>query len=281
MKLITLNTHSLIEKDYEQKLRYFAEMMIKEDVDVVALQEVNQRMDEAAVSPLEHPYYVAAEPEAVCRRGNHALRLANLLTELGVKYYWSWVPIKISYDTYTEGAAIFSKEKIEDIQSVWISINRVHEDWAARKALGIKVKNNWFYSVHTGWWDDKREPFWVHWDTIREAVRHTCKTGEKCFVMGDFNCPADIRNEGYDYVENSGWFDTYKLAKKKDAGTTARRKIDGWSDRTGNAMRADEGLRIDYIWCSHMVDVEESRVVANGKCYPVMSDHYGVEVFVE
>ena len=60
-----------------------------------------------------------------------------------------------------------------------------------------------------------------------------------------------------------------------------RRKIDGWSERTGNAMRAEEGLRIDYIWCSHMVDVAESRVVANGKCYPVMSDHYGVEVFVE
>ena len=41
MKLITLNTHSLIEEHYEEKLHAFAEMVRKEKPDILALQEVN------------------------------------------------------------------------------------------------------------------------------------------------------------------------------------------------------------------------------------------------
>ena len=42
MKLITLNTHSLIEEHYEEKLHAFAEVVRKEKPDILALQEVNQ-----------------------------------------------------------------------------------------------------------------------------------------------------------------------------------------------------------------------------------------------
>ena len=49
MKLITLNTHSLVEPDYENKLKLFAEAVLRERPDVVALQEVNQSMGEPAV----------------------------------------------------------------------------------------------------------------------------------------------------------------------------------------------------------------------------------------
>ncbi len=42
MKLITLNTHSLIEEHYEKKLRAFAEVIRKEKPDILAMQEVNQ-----------------------------------------------------------------------------------------------------------------------------------------------------------------------------------------------------------------------------------------------
>ena len=48
MKLITLNTHSLVEPDYENKLKLFAEAVLRERPDVVALQEVNQSMGEPA-----------------------------------------------------------------------------------------------------------------------------------------------------------------------------------------------------------------------------------------
>ena len=49
MKLMTLNTHSLVEPGYENKLKLFAEVVLRERPDVIALQEVNQSMGEPAV----------------------------------------------------------------------------------------------------------------------------------------------------------------------------------------------------------------------------------------
>lgn len=49
MKLITLNTHSLAEPDYENKLKLFAGAVLRETPDVIALQEVNQSVDEEPV----------------------------------------------------------------------------------------------------------------------------------------------------------------------------------------------------------------------------------------
>ena len=48
MKLLTLNTHSLIEPAYEAKRDAFVEFIRKEQPDVFVLQEVNQ----TAAAPL-------------------------------------------------------------------------------------------------------------------------------------------------------------------------------------------------------------------------------------
>lgn len=45
MKLLTLNTHSLLEENFEKKLEWFVEIILKEKPDIIALQEVNQSMD--------------------------------------------------------------------------------------------------------------------------------------------------------------------------------------------------------------------------------------------
>lgn len=42
MKLLTLNTHSLIEPDYEAKREIFVNFIAAEQPEVFALQEVNQ-----------------------------------------------------------------------------------------------------------------------------------------------------------------------------------------------------------------------------------------------
>ena len=42
MKLLTLNSHSIIEEDYEKKLLVFVDYVTSAQVDVIALQEVNQ-----------------------------------------------------------------------------------------------------------------------------------------------------------------------------------------------------------------------------------------------
>ena len=42
MKLITLNTHSIVEPDYEEKLYSFSRVVLEERPEILALQEVNQ-----------------------------------------------------------------------------------------------------------------------------------------------------------------------------------------------------------------------------------------------
>ena len=42
MKILTLNTHSLQEENYADKLNRFVEGILKEKPDIIAMQEVNQ-----------------------------------------------------------------------------------------------------------------------------------------------------------------------------------------------------------------------------------------------
>ena len=42
-----------------------------------------------------------------------------------------------------------------------------------------------------------------------------------------------------------------------------------------------DAKRLDYIFCNTQKKVKSSKVVCNGKNYPVVSDHYGVMIEVE
>lgn len=275
MKLLTLNTHSLIEENYETKLKQFVEMVLKELPDVIALQEVNQSMyAEEAPSPETYGYMPCEGNEKPVRSDNHVYRVAKMLESYGRNYFWTWIPLKIGYGTYEEGLAIMSRTPIDDTKEFFISKIRDYQNWKTRKLLGIRIEDTWYCSVHMGWWDDDDDPFEVQWEIVdRNLYRE-----EKCVVMGDFNCPAGVPGEGYDYVKISGWLDTYELAEKKDDGITVGHVIDGWRERLPEDT---SGMRIDYIWSKHPVVVKSSRVVFNGQNYPVISDHYGIKVVTE
>ena len=273
MKLLTLNTHSLAEPDYERKLHLFAEVIKKEQPDVFALQEVNQtRKARETTADGQEGYVPCRGFEGPVREDNHALGLAKLLFQSGCPYEWTWVPAKVGYDIYEEGLALFSRRPIEDTEQFFISKSQSFDYWKTRKILGILVKGQWFYSVHMGWWADDEEPFAHHWDAAAAQVKKHKDTKETVWVMGDFNSPCDRPGEGYDYIKQSGWLDTYELAEEKDDGITVGKVIDGWRDEKGRST----GMRIDYIWCSKKVRIERSEVICNDKKYPVVSDHYGV-----
>ena len=68
MKLLTLNTHSLIIPEHEAKREIFVDFIAKEQPEVFALQEVNQ----TAAAPLlaEAPAEISGRlPTAPCGRG--------------------------------------------------------------------------------------------------------------------------------------------------------------------------------------------------------------------
>jgi endonuclease/exonuclease/phosphatase family metal-dependent hydrolase len=60
------------------------------------------------------------------------------------------------------------------------------------------------------------------------------------YIMGDFNNPADIRNEGYDLITNAGWQDAYAVAATRIGSVTVPPANDSWE-------RNEVPLSIDYI----------------------------------
>lgn len=279
MKILTLNTHSLVEEKYEEKLIEFVKMLKEEKPDVFALQEVNQSLAmQEALDASATGYIMSENGNATIRMDNHAYRVAKLLLEAGIIYQWTWIPVKVGYDIYDEGIAVFSKTTFEDTEQFYISQSEDYKNWKVRKILGVRTNNKWFYSVHMGWWNDEEEPFVKQWDVFSERLRNR---NEICYVMGDFNSPANKRNEGYDYVVRSGWMDTWQAAKSKDSGITVGTLIDGWKDKVDEVTNQNEmGMRIDFIFCNKVIPVESSKVVCNGVNYSVVSDHYGVMIEV-
>ncbi len=195
------------------------------------------------------------------------------MLEKNINYYWTWLPIKNGYDKYDEGLAILSKKEILETDTVLVSCINDYNNWKTRKILGIYSGDEWFYSVHLGWWDDKSDPFSDQWSRLSKYL-----TGkENVWLMGDFNNCAEIRNEGYDLIKNSGWQDTFEIAREKDDGITVGTVIDGWKDKITDT----NGMRIDFIWTNSENRIERTNVIFNGKNEPVISDHYGVMITVK
>lgn len=275
MKLLTLNTHSLVEDNYPQKLMDFVNAIAKEQPEIISLQEVNQTSSEAAVTGEISGYVPCGDH--VIREDNHIYNAAKRLEALGVRYYWTWLPMKRGYDKFDEGIAVMSRSPILETQTVLVSDIDDYADWKTRKLLGIRtdpLPDEWFFSVHYGWWDDPDEPFQSQW---RRTVKHFEKY-ETVWLMGDFNSPAEVRGEGYDLVSGSHFYDSYELALKRDSGVTVGKIIDGWRDKISENA---DGMRIDHIRCSKRVIVTSSEVLFNGKKYPIISDHYGVMINYE
>ncbi len=271
--MLTLNTHSLIEQNYEEKLVYFVNAIVKYEPDIIALQEVNQTSDESSLSDKFLTGYTQCQSAIPLKKDNHAYRVVKLLLEKNINYYWTWLPIKNGYDKYDEGLAILSKKEILETDTVLVSCINDYNNWKTRKILGIYSGDEWFYSVHLGWWDDKSDPFSDQWSRLSKHL-----TGkENVWLMGDFNNCAEIRNEGYDLIKNSGWQDTFEIAREKDDGITVGTVIDGWKDKITDT----NGMRIDFIWTNSENRIERTNVIFNGKNEPVISDHYGVMITVK
>lgn len=271
MKLLTLNTHSLVEENYNKKLLDFVSAIAEEQPDIIALQEVNQSCREEIVPACCLKGFCQCDSDTIVRRDNHAYNVVKLLSERGVDYYWTWIGMKLGYSQYDEGIAILSRSKIVEVNSLLISGINDYNDWKTRKIIGICTENvpdTWFYSVHMGWWDDEREPFSKQWDRIHQYM----KKYDKVWLMGDFNSPAQVAGEGYSMIEESGWYDSYRLAESKDSGITVGKVIDGWKEKISDTS----GMRIDQIWCNKKICVKSSEVIFNDKNRPVVSDHYGI-----
>ena len=275
MRLLTCNTHSLVEENYEEKLEYFIEWLDMHSYDVIAMQEVNQRIDAEKIA-VDKRWFISPNENIKIKEDNHMARVVEQLKLRGHEYYWTWVPIKIGYGIYDEGIGIMTKYPPLAVKEFYITQNHDYLNWRVRKVVGVQCevedRKVWFFSVHLGWWNDAEESFASQFATLEREIAKICGD-EEVFLMGDFNNPADIRDEGYDKVVSSGWYDTYVDAHIKDEGVTVAGLIDGWKDH-----KDIKTMRIDFIFSSKKTNIKESKVVFNGKNGQVISDHFGVEI---
>src|SRR5690625_3035716 len=123
---------------------------------------------------------------------------------------------------------------------------------------------------HLGWWDDKEEDYRVKVDRLLDQVE---QDKHPLLLLGDFNVPDQKKDEGYDYLLSKGLYNTHQLARERIGENTIIADIAGWD---GNK----QGLKIDYIFANRHADISKSRIVFNGIDGPIISDHFGVEVFL-
>lgn len=268
MKLLTLNTHSLLEENYTSKTYSFVEHIIKEKVDVFAMQEVNQSHKLPVLAENPAGYY----GHTMLKQNNHALYVDELLKKHGISYNWIWESCHLGYNIYDEGIALFSRYPILGTKIIPLSLTQSPTNYKTRKALAVccQTENGkcWFVCVHMGWWKDDEEPFINHWHNLMQALEPL--KDDPIFIMGDFNNRSDIQGEGYSLITGDNWHDLYTLAKEKDSGITSSSAIAGWF------AKESEAIRIDYIFCNKKINVKSQKSIFNGINGPVISDHYAV-----
>lgn len=277
MKLLTINTHSLQEENYPEKLAHFVEVILRESPDIIAMQEVSQTADAPLMAEDALTGQYPSAGRIPIRADNHAAQVARRLRDAGAACSWAWLPVKLGYEKYDEGVAILSLGRsIRTADRILISKSNDYANWQTRAALGVQVegRSDWFYTVHMGWWGDEDECFENQWKKLNSCVA-TKRICGPVWLMGDFNAPDAVRGESYDTVAAAGWVDTYQTALYRDHGLTVPGVIDGWRDR----LPADaQGMRLDYIWCSRETPILSSRVVFDGTTGAVISDHFGVMI---
>ncbi|MBM7051167.1 MULTISPECIES: endonuclease/exonuclease/phosphatase family protein [unclassified Rothia (in: high G+C Gram-positive bacteria)] len=272
MKILTLNTHSWVELHQIPKIKTLAKFIIDEDIDVVALQEVNQHQETLAISADE--YYLSATERAV-HHDNFGLLLAHFLKDLGRPYYWSWVDAHEAWNAYDEGVAVFSKVKPRQVAPIVMDDSYDYSQVWRRTALALEIPHAdgsfWVASTHMNWWfiEDKYL-FASDFASLDSQLRQLAGKAP-VILAGDFNNDPETPEEGYAEVISRQWHDTYPLAKAREGEYTVHKKIAGWETAT-------KAMRIDFIFTDQPLQVDYHRVVFADNSPEAISDHSGVLV---
>lgn len=280
MRLLTLNTHSRPSQQAKEILT-IASYMAREDVDLAAFQEVNQSRNGPTETDSflnDSGYCPPCGASLPVGRDNFALCLAKALQKCGMDYHWSYLPVKLGYEQYDEGLALFWRGEAKKFHVTELSHTHDYTNWKKRAAFGVLLRDCWFYSVHVSRWDDREEPFLSQWRRLNETIQRDARV----FLLGDFNCPSDRRDEGYDRMLADGWLDLFSAAKKQIGFNTAYGNIDGWSDISNrndtSGINPARGRRIDYVMTNDpRIDVCRAETVfdlARGQMS--VSDHCGI-----
>ena len=265
MKFLTLNTHSWMEKEAEEKFQLLLQDILEKDYDLICFQEINQEITSPEVE-VDHLYQALPAAESI-HQDHYVRLLVEKLAEKEKTYYWTWAYNHIGYDRYHEGVAILSKTPIQAREILVSDVDDPTDYHTRRVAVAhtsVDGKEIAVASVHLSWWD---KGFQFEWPRIEN---YFSQVGKPFILAGDFNNPAG--QEGYETILSSSLKlqDSFIEAKETKGTYTVGPGIDGWTDN-------QVPLRIDYVFASPEWDIQRLHVIFDDQNKPHVSDHYGLE----
>lgn len=124
--------------------RCCGDIIAAEQAEVFALQKVNQTATAPLLGDAPAGYYPCPGNRVPLKADNHAAAVARMLEARGVHYYWSWLPAKVGYDIYDEGAAVFSRAPITAAENLLLSKTNDYSNWKTRRTLGVCAGDVWY-----------------------------------------------------------------------------------------------------------------------------------------
>lgn len=122
MNLLTINVHSWLEDDQKKKMDILIDTILTQEYDVVALQEVNQRIEKRIIRNNE------------IKEDNYGLLLVNKLNKISEnKYYYYWTNSHKGYGIFDEGLAFITKHKALKIDEFYCTENKSIDTISSRK----------------------------------------------------------------------------------------------------------------------------------------------------
>ena len=270
MRFLTLNTHSWCEIHQIVKIRTLAKFIIEQQVDVIALQEVNQLTSTPVV---EHPLHFRGGAGIPVREDNYALLLVRALEALGARYEWTLTETHLGWERYDECVAVLSRLPIRGIKPINMSPGYGYHQVQRRAAQATLIETEtgtfWCATTHMSWWDFDGEPLFAQEYAHLSQELAECARTAPVLLGGDFNSAAHLSNEGYALVTSSGMVDTRSLAEHTDGENTVHREIAGWEG-------SSDAKRIDFVFTDRLVDVASHAVVFRDNSPEAISDHSGL-----
>lgn len=276
MRMMTLNCHSLLNYDSEKQIQEIVDQIVREEIDVLSLQEANQSQLASAIAEEQLEslgYKEPAEGSAIIKKDNFAYRLSRALKKVKLDFKWSWNLVYGESNGLEWGVALFSRLGLTNVHSTLISSSDFTGNLTKSCVLLAQLADEMKTVVTAVYFNDEDSSEFRHeWINLMETIARLGLSNHPAYLLGNFNVDAEVDTGSY-MLMCQEFEDTYCSAISKGDGMTVRGKLDGWDD-------SGISERLDYILTNAQNEVSYSRVCFDGNIGPRISNHAGVLIEV-
>jgi len=253
MKILTLNLHCFEESNISGNQKRIIDTILKEDIDVVLLQEVAQSKNKKVVFN-------------DIKEDNYGYKLKQDLAKSNINYYYHYKFGNQAFGMYEEGLAILSKTKLTKKHHFFISKTKDYNNWNTRIIVSAKTsienKEIVFINAHLGW-TEGNEVFEDQVDSLMKNLDNK----DINIIAGDFNISPGTKE--YKYFIEKGYKDLYY-----------NNDVDYFNIPThvSDIDQKDGQSRIDYIMSNKEFKIINRKILFNKD---MVSDHYGLLIEIK